>query len=341
MPRKEGNWQRWRPAATGGPAVEAFHAHLEDAASGWSIGTHGAIAEFLRDAAEPATVAPAETGGRVETARGALHAVLGADVDVVAYERASAHAGRWSHGVVFCVLRAMATGNCRQALTEVGPDGRAARDADREAILFDIGVGAPHVDFCVRTADPALIAALRGAEGDDVLAPGHPAMAAVKEADPHRVCLSALGRIEVYQAIAASGGRTPEGPHTHLLPELLASGRTHSADTPVPTGTYPCLGLYPPHPLVDAGGRERPFDAAAHAAFQALLARFGPPGAVDEKRRITAAVLGGEDPAAYAPAATAEARTAARVALRQLVHTHGAVAGLEAWRRAHDGGGDA
>lgn len=336
MPRKEGNWQRWRPAPAGGPAVETVHAYLEDADSGWSIGTDGAIAEFLRAAEEPATVEVTENGGQVETACGALHAVLGAGVEAVAYERISSHPGRWSHGIVFCVLRAMATGNCRQVLTEAGPDGRAARPTDRDAILFDMGVGAPHVDFCVRTADPSLIAELRRAEGTDVLIPDHPAMAAIKEANPHRVCLSALGRIEVYQPIASSGTRTPEGPHTHLLPELLETGRTHAPGTPVPTGTYPCLGLHPPHPLSDALGHERPFDAAVHASFQALLERFAPPGFVEEKRRIIAAVLDGEDPAAYAPAATPEGRAAARVALRQLIHTHGEVAELDAWCRFHD-----
>ncbi len=70
-------------------------------------------------------------------------------------------------------------------------------------------------------------------------------LAAIKEASPHRVCISALGRIEVYQHIPSAGRhvRTPEGPHTHLLLRLLKAG--HAADTAIPPGFVACLTLYP------------------------------------------------------------------------------------------------
>jgi hypothetical protein len=57
----------------------------------------------------------------------------------------------------------------------------------------------------------------------------------------------------------------------------MRRGRVHDANIPVPAGMLPCLTLYPPHPARDEEGCERAFDAAAHHAYQALLARFGDP----------------------------------------------------------------
>jgi hypothetical protein len=326
-----------------GAAVETFQAHLAEPASGWSIGAFGAIAEFMRDEGETAAVVPTETGGRVWTARGAMNVALGPETRVIAYEGLSKYPDRWTHGVAFCLPRNGGSGSRREGLSELGRDNGAVRDEDRDAILFDMGVGAANVDFCVRTADTALIDSLRRAEGTDILSADSLAMAAIKEANPHRICLSALGRIEVYQRIGshADASPTPEGPHTHLLPGLLTTGRTHSANTPVPAGWHPCLSLYPAHPIIDAMGHARPFDHTKHGAFQELLERFAPAGYMDEKRRITAAVVAGDDPADYRPAGSRVARTAARIALRQLGHTDGDLPALAAWRRAHGGGGEA
>ena len=86
-------------------------------------------------------------------------------------------------------------------------------------------------------------------------------MEVILAANPHRVFLSRLGRIEVYQPIPPASGKSPDGPHTHVLPRLLKSGRTHPATEPIPDGWFPCAHLYPPHPARDGMGEARPFDA--------------------------------------------------------------------------------
>ncbi len=55
--------------------------------------------------------------------------------------------------------------NCRAVLTELGPDGYAVRADDRDAVLFDLGLGRLQVDACIRTADARLIETSRSAEG--------------------------------------------------------------------------------------------------------------------------------------------------------------------------------
>ena len=79
--------------------------------------------------------------------------------------------------------------------------------------------------FCVRTGDAAVLARLREVAG----APWREALeavgAAVLVASPHRVVITPLGRIEVWGPIPPEQGTSPAGPHTHLLPALLATGR--------------------------------------------------------------------------------------------------------------------
>jgi hypothetical protein len=123
---------------------------------------------------------------------------------------------------------------------------------------------------------------------------GNPAMSIVVPHSPHRVFISRLGRIP------PPHGRSPEGPHTHVLPKLLQHGRTHAATEQIPDGFVPCAHLYPAHPTKDALERILPFDAARHVSFQEMLPRFGNKGAVDLKRRIMDAIVRGEEPSTVA-----------------------------------------
>lgn len=309
---------------TAAVATELIHRMLGDGDAGWSVGTFGAIAEFHHVEGDP-PAAPRLTsnGGEVVTAAGGLRIELTDSALPVAFEGLSKRAGAWTHSVAFCLPRDEARLGDRTVLTELGPDADALCDDDRDAVLFDMGVGAPHIDFCVRTAEPQLLATLRRCAGENLLATNNPAMSAIKAHSPHRVCLSRLGRVEVYNGIPADGpdATSPVGPHTHLLPKLLKAGQTHSANTPAPDGWVPAFDLHPRNSLSDRMGRPRAFDRAAFEAFQEVVERFGPPGYAAEKKRVRDAVHAGLDPSAYAPADNRTNRRAARVALRQMLHT--------------------
>ncbi len=322
-------------------AVALVQHMLEAETAGWSIGTFGAIAEFHHVIDDPpGHLRLTEQGGDCVTARGGIRVRLSEAVVPIAYEGLSERRAAWSVGVVFCVSPNHAMGGGRTVLTELGRDAGAIRDQDRGAVLFDLGLGAQHVAFCVRTAEPELVHCLRGASGKPLLIPGNQALAAIRAASPHRVCRSPLGRVEVYQAIPAddADAASPHGPHTHLLPRFLNTGRSHSANVPVPDGMMPALFLHPESPLSDRLGRPRVFDEHAFAAFQALLAMFGPPGFLAEKARVRAAVLAGGEPRAYPPASTRTLRRATRVALRQLLYTEGDQPDVRRWIGALDRG---
>ena len=201
--------------------------HLADPANGWSVGTWGAIGEFQYDADEPGLSVDLEALS-VTTRRGALHV---ADLGNARLFRMVDARGR-TREIAFC---------------SAGQGVRRAVIHQLDDTLFDLGIGAPHVDLLVRLrpGDSATLAALREGLGQALLAPGNPAAAAIARAGPTRIFVSALARLEVDQPIPPPGGRSPVGPHSHLLPGHLAEGRERAPDSPLPTGLYCGLSLYP------------------------------------------------------------------------------------------------
>jgi hypothetical protein len=301
----------------------------------WSLGTFGAIAEFARDRDEPVRLfESAETASAV-TPRGGI--VLKSHPASRPFASEGATRTGWSQRVALCLPLQDCAMNRRGVLTEIGPDHQAPREEDREAVLFDLGLGALQVDCCVRVRDRSLAERLREHAGRAVFDPGNPAMGMILQASPHRVFIGRLGRIEVYQPIPPPTGRSPEGPHTHVLPRLLKSGRTHPATEPVPEGLVPCAHLYPPHPARDGLGEIRPFEAMRHHAFQRMMAEFGDPLTLAVKRRVVDAVLAAEPPSAIA--GDRHGRTSIRIALRQLKAAGHSSATLDAWLDSFDPAG--
>jgi hypothetical protein len=226
--------------------------------------------------------------------------------------------------------------NGRTVVTEVGLDGDALRAEDRSAVIFDLGLGALQIDACVRSADPKIIAGLRNGCGRSLFAAGNGAMDMILASNPHRIFISRIGRIEVFQPIPLPDGMSPEGPHTHVLPKLLSSGRTHAATEPIPAGWIPCAHFYPPNPLRDGNGQSRPFRREYHDAFQTMLSRYGDPRLVEIKDRIADAVRAGEQPSQVQLPEDRHGRAALRVTLRQLKASGQMSAALAAWLAAHD-----
>jgi hypothetical protein len=154
--------------------------------------------------------------------------------------------------------------------------------------------------------------------------------------NPPRVFISRLGRVEVFQPIPPANGKSPTGPHTHVLPELLRLRRTHAATEPIPDGWVPCAHFYPAHPVKDANGVPRSYVSRHHDAFQALLRAFGGAEHVALKRRMRDAIAAGHDPAAFAMPNERFARSTIRVGLRQILASDGPSPALLVWQHAYE-----
>lgn len=316
------------------PTSALLRRGIADPETQWSLGTFGAIAEFSRDADEPAHVSMAADVISAITGRGGM--ALRLDPATRPFASESLTKADWSQRVALCLPEAACAMNRRTVLTELGADADALRPADRDAILFDLGLGAWQADCCVRVADGEVAAQLRRHAGRPVFEPGNPAMGVILQVNPHRVFVSRLGRIEVYQPIPPADGKSPEGPHTHVLPKLLKSGRTHSATEPIPAGWIACAHLYPPHPARNALGQPRRFEADHLDAFQATMAAFGDPEAVAIKQRVREAVRAGRPPAELAQ--DRHGRASIRIALRQMKAAGLTSPALSAWLTKLDQG---
>ena len=307
--------------------------HIKDPRSGWGCGSFGAIAEFVRDPGEEAHIDDAE-GITAYTDRGGIRIDPIPALRPIAYEMTSRDPEAWQHGVALCLPEDDCRMSGRTVVTELRPDHDALRPQDRSAILFDLGLGQLQIDVCVRSSDSDTIAALRAAEGRAFLGHGSTLYFDMAKLSPHRVFLCRFGRVEVYQPIPLPDGKSPDGPHTHVLPKLLAHRRAHAANLPISPGWIPCMTLFPPNPVRDELGRLKEFDAVSYAEFQALWGQFGDAGLVALKEAVKRSAIAGHDTLPETELAdTREGRATVRVALRQLSHIHKtlpAVAALKA-----------
>ncbi len=278
--------------------------YVRDPASAWVCGGFGALAEFTFDDGERIEFLDGDQVGAI-TARGAFRLALTHDLRPVAYETLSKTGKGWGQGLVLCLPEAEARLGQRTVVTELGPDSGALREQDRSAILFDLGIGKPQADICVRTAEPSTLGALRAACGRPFFQAHGSLPARMPALSPHRVFRSVAARVEVYQPIPPPDGRTPAGPHTHVREKLVAHRRSHAATVPVPKGFVPVLWLFPAHPL--ESGR---FDRARHEAFQELIRQYGEATTLEGKRAV-------EEGRSEMDLSTRAARYAFRIAQKQ------------------------
>ncbi|MEM7067997.1 MAG: hypothetical protein AAF478_03860 [Pseudomonadota bacterium] len=305
---------------------ELIDDHLANWQTGWSMGAFGALAEFHQDDGEDVLTIGQETACRA-TSRGAIQFDLEAveTLRPIAYETLSPRTHRWNQAVALCLPTAQSMSNQRAVLTELGPDEGAIVEADRQGILFDMGLSLLNCDFCIRTSNEELLQTLRENLGRSLFDQDNPAMEAILKHHPNRVSITKAGRVEVFQKIGGpdTGGKSPIGPHTHVLPKLLKSGRTHTANTPIPEGWVPIAYLHPGNPVSGPLGEDRDFEPALYNQFQALVEAYGLPQSIDIKKQLKEALEGGASPAIFSEPEDRYTRTALRVGLRQ--HNHLAI----------------
>jgi hypothetical protein len=302
----------------------------------WSIATFGAIAEYSRAPDETGHITWETAEAKIVTPNGALRFRILPSAKFIAYEGLSKDPTLWSQGISICLPEQVARMSGASTLTEVGHDADAVHYGDRGHLMFNIGVSAPHVDAYVRTINEDLISVLRGHIGRPLFSGDGSALEAILTQNPDRVFVSGLGRIEVKTPIAYPEGKTMTGPHTHVLPNVLAHGRTHAANVPIPDGYHPCLNIFPANPARDDRGEPRTFDTRDHSAFQGILTAHGDPSANTMKQRVEAAVTAGRGPGSVTPPESRTERTALRVALRQLGHILGPGPILDDWLKVYE-----
>ena len=227
-----------RLALSADAIADLAHEVLQRSAGGWSMGVQGALAEFAVAVRDPAAVSVRRAGRTVEahTAGGGIRLTVSDATQAFTARTDTVYLAVPRH-----TLPAPATG---VTVAEADPD--SLRPEDGHTVFADLAVGHAAAAFGVRTGDPELAKLLRAIEG----ASWREALAAVGQAlaaaSPHRIVTTPLGRIEVYASIPATDAASPEGPHTHLLPALLATGQELPAGVELPPDLAPAAAFHPP-----------------------------------------------------------------------------------------------
>lgn len=214
---------------------------LRERAGTWILGVHGAVGEFNSDPDEPLSVHVGEEAVEATSPRAAIRLRIDGRVRALEIHRGDDRPPM----LVLAVPRARLSLPVNAGLTALGPDGEAIRSEDRARDRFDLGLGRRVGRFTLRLAAGDLADRLNACEGMalDALLARHGA--ALVAESPARVVETALGRVEVATPIPPPGGRSPEGPHTHLLPDQLRAGRESPIDPPLPDAYAPGAVLHP------------------------------------------------------------------------------------------------
>ena len=299
-----------------------------DPANGWSIGSFGALGEFVREADEVAEVERTSDVLTIATARGAL-CLRRTRLVGLAWESLLSDGIGWGHQLALCVEHALVA---THRIAPLGFDHEAVRSEDQGDWLFDLGVTSGCVRMCIRTRDASLAALLDAAAGEALLDRAD-LLAAILRSQPHRVLLSPAGRIEVYQPIPGPHGTSPAGPHTHLLPKLIARRWLHSANDPIPVGWQAALSMHPPAPWRETDGK-RQLASASIVRFAPLLRRYESATDAANGRSVRTAIVAGDQPKLYDWPADRRSRVKARIVLRHLAAA-GCISVAD-WRLVHD-----
>ena len=210
----------------------------------WVLGVIGAVAEV--PCAASADLQITERGSMIEAVSKGAALRLNIDQETRALCIRRPGVSKELDVIVLAQLRTKLRLPVAATVQEVGADENAIdRTAARDR-LFDLGLGRRAARFCVRSSDERLIGVLRSQVGQ----PWSAALAvigrALIEASPVRVIETGCGRAEIATPIFQPEGRSSDGPHTHFLPEHIASGRDAPVGIDLPAIYAAGAILYPP-----------------------------------------------------------------------------------------------
>ncbi len=209
------------------------------AAGTFVVGVYGAVAEVLRDPDEPFEASRDALTLTLRTRRAALR--LEAPAHLAAFE--IDRPGR-APLIALAVPAGRAGPAGPSVLTALGPDAEALLDRDAGGVLFDVGLGRRAARFSIRCSQ-ALTAQIMEHCGTPWPQGLYRIGAAAVAESPVRVVEAPCARAEIDAVIPPPGGSSPEGPHTHLLPDFVAQGFDTPPTIPLPKGYLLSVLFYP------------------------------------------------------------------------------------------------
>ncbi|MEL6464384.1 MAG: DUF1289 domain-containing protein [Pseudomonadota bacterium] len=223
--------------------IRAFAISTLQAGRGtWVIGVVGAVAEFTAARDEVVDVRADGDDVVARTRNGAIQMTLNDDIRALTFDPPGLMA---EPRIMLAVKRERGRLPVADGVSDLGSDTHALL-SEENTRLYDLGLGRKEGRFCVRLGQSPAQSALDQAKGL-TFSQALPMIAGALVAEsPTRVVESALGRIEVQGQIPPPNATSPDGPHTHLLPDHLSSGRALPVGMDLPRAYLPGAIFYPP-----------------------------------------------------------------------------------------------
>lgn len=225
---------------TGSDIIEWTARTITDRLGTWVTGMPGALAEFPC-VPEREVRSHLDSNGVIGRANDALFRLRASD-------RLRAFAFEQGGPIVIGFSRARVMDAPLDRFTPLGLDENAIEAEHTNELIFDFGLGRRFSRFCIRTEDAELstrLNQLAGSSWSDVFSR---AGADILSVSPTRVVESQLARIEVFSRIPPPGGESPDGAHTHFLPQFFASGEEIPSTLALPDYAAPVAIFYPGGP---------------------------------------------------------------------------------------------
>ncbi|MEM6310810.1 MAG: DUF1289 domain-containing protein [Pseudomonadota bacterium] len=223
--------------------IRAFMISSLEARRGtWVIGVVGAVAEFTPAQNERVKVRIEGDDIIADTKNGAIRVKINDDIRALTFDPPD-----WGRAarIVLAVKRERGRLSVASGVLDLGPDTEAVLP-EKNTKLYDLGLARKEGRFFVRLGRGAAQEALDRSTGR-AFVQALPLVAGPLIAEsPTRVVESALGRIEVQGQIPPPDATSPAGPHTHLLPDHLETGRALPVGMDLPRAYLPGAIFYPP-----------------------------------------------------------------------------------------------
>lgn len=219
--------------------LDELEVRFRSATDTFVVGVYGAVGEVMRDPDEACETHRQGNTLTLATARAAIR--IDAAAYLTAFEISRAERPPL---IALAVPASRARLAAKTALTDLGTDTEALLPRDHRGRRFDVGLGRCAARFTMRCSDALAdkLAPHCGTPWPDCL--NRIGMDVLFES-PVRVVEAPCVRAEVDAVIPPPDGKSPSGPHTHLLPDHIAQGFDTPPTVPLPAGYVLSALMYP------------------------------------------------------------------------------------------------
>ena len=214
---------------------------LDSGKGTWVFGVVGAVGEFTAAPGESISLSCENGVILAYTKNGALQMKINDDVRALTFEQPDLSV---ASPVLLVVKNKIGNIPLSNVITDLGEDTKSLFKNDNKN-LFDLGLGRKEARFGVRVASGFANKVLKNSLGQ-TFTEALPSLAGpLIQESPTRVIDTAIGRIEVQGKIPYPEASSPLGPHTHLLPSEIETGRPTPIGMEIPSSYMPGAIFYP------------------------------------------------------------------------------------------------